>query len=521
MKNKNILNKKVLLIILDGFGINKNYKGNAITKANMPFYSSLLKKYPNTKLGASEEFVGLPHNQIGTSEVGHSTIGAGRVLVSEISHINNMIKSGDFKNNKILINNFKKIKDKNTLHLVGLVSDGGVHSHIDHLFYLLDIIKEYKNIKKVYIHVFSDGRDTKPQSAIKYIRQLQTKLNEIKIAEIASISGRYYAMDRDNNWDRLKKVYNILVYNKGNYSESITNYVINSYNKGITDEFFEPTYFIKNCNIKQKDTVLFFNFRSDRAREFTKAFCTKYFSKFKTEKLNINFITFTQYDSKIKNVKVLFPPEKKLPGLGQIISKLGYKQLRIAESEKYAHVTYFFNIGQEKPNKNENRILISSPSVATYDLKPEMSAKIITKELISTFNKNYILTVLNFANPDMVGHTGNIKATISALETIDKCLSIIFSKIDLNITNVIITADHGNCDEMIFEDNTTSTSHSLNKVPFILINNNYNNNNNIIELKKDANLSIANIAPTILDLLELDIPSYMCESLIKKEDKLK
>ncbi len=505
------LNKKILLIILDGFGVNKKYKGNAISKAKMLFYDTLLKNNPHIKLGASEEYVGLPSKQIGTSEVGHSTIGAGRVLLSEIKRINNSIKSGEFKNNSVLIKNLKNIKNKNTLHLVGLVSDGGVHSHINHLFYLLDVIKSYKNIKQVYIHVFSDGRDTRPKSAIKYVRRLQKKLNDIGLGEIASISGRYYGMDRDNNWDRLKRYYDLLVYNKGDYSESITNYIKNSYQEGINDEFFIPTYFIKNSFIKNKDTILFFNFRSDRARQFTSAFCSKHFSKFETKKLNINFITFTQYDSKIKNVKVLFPPKEQLPGLGQIISKLGYKQLRIAESEKYAHVTYFFNIGKEKPNKNEDRILIPSPSVATYDLKPEMSAKIITKELLSTFNKDYILTVLNFANPDMVGHTGNIKATVSALETVDKCLKIIFSNFDLEKATVIITADHGNCDEMLFEDDCISTSHSLSKVPFILI-----SNDKYELIKPNSNLSIANIAPTILDVLDIDIPNYMSESLIKK-----
>jgi 2,3-bisphosphoglycerate-independent phosphoglycerate mutase len=509
MKTKKI-NKKLLLIILDGFGINKRYKGNAITKAKIPFYRSLLKKYPSTKLGASEHYVGLPDKQLGSSEVGHSTIGAGRILTSDILRLNKAIKDKSFYNHKILNKSLSKIKKNNALHLVGLVSDGGVHSHIDHLFALLDVVKKH-NIKNTYIHVITDGRDVDPKSANKYILQLQKKLNEIGVGEIATISGRYFAMDRDNHWGRQRKVYDLLVNNKGNYSTSISKFIKDSYKKGIYDEFLEPTKFIKDLNIKNKDTIIFFNFRSDRAREFTRMFCDSKFDKFPTNNLKVNFITFCEYDSKIRKVQVLYPPLKQKPGLGQIISAYKLKQLRVAETEKFAHVTYFFNLGQEKPNKKEDRILLHSPSVATYDQKPEMSAKAITKGLLETLDKDYAFTLLNFANPDMVGHSGNIKATIKALEYLDKCLNIILKKVDLNKTNIIITSDHGNCDEMIDKRGNISTSHSLNKVPFILV------SKKKYKLSKDKENSLANIAPTILDLLDLDTPEYMLDSLILKK----
>ncbi len=500
-------NKKVMMIILDGFGVNKNYKGNAVYKAKMPFYDSLKKENFYLTLGASEEYVGLPKKQLGSSEIGHTTMGAGRIVLSEIVRINNAIKDGSFYENQLLNKKLKKIK--RNLHLIGLVSDGGVHSHINHLFALLDVIKRYSNITNVYLHVITDGRDVSPTSSEKYIKLLEKKLNEQNIGQIASISGRYYGMDRDNNWDRQKKVYDMLVYGTAPFSKNIYEYIKESYKKGITDEFLEPALFIKDSPIKEKDAVIFFNFRSDRAREFVKMFVDKRFDKFKTKRLNVEFITLTEYDKKLKNVTVLYPPQKQLPGLGQIISKAKYKQLRIAETEKYAHVTYFFNLGQEHPNKKENRILVPSPSVSTYDQKPEMSAKIITQKVIETVNQDYLFTLINFANPDMVGHTGNIDAVVKSLEVIDNCLKIIFSKIDLNKTDVIITADHGNCDEMITEENKMSTSHSLNKVPFILIS---KENYQKTDVKEPT---LANIAPTILKLLSFNIPEYMEKPLIK------
>lgn len=501
-------NKKVILLVLDGVGINKAYSGNAVSLANMPTFDLLKKANPYTKLGASEKFVGLPEGQMGSSEVGHSTFGAGRIMDSEIVRINKEIKSGNFAKNKVLTKELKKIKGAQRLHLVGLLSDGGIHSHKDHFYALLDIIKKYNNISQIYLHLFTDGRDTDPKSGQYFLEELLKQKN--KKMSIASISGRYYGMDRDNHWDRLKKVYDLLVYGKGSISkDDPIDFIENSYNSGITDEFLEPTLFDTSGIIKDKDTILFFNFRSDRARQFTKMFVDKRFDVFNTKKINVNFVTLTEYDSKIKNLKVMYPPEKQQPGLGQIISKLGYKQLRLAETEKFAHVTYFFNLGQEKPNKKEDRILVPSPGVLTYDQKPEMSVKIITQKLVENINKDYKFILVNFANGDMVGHTGNIKAAIKALETIDQCLSLILKKIDIDNTTLIITADHGNCDVMLNKDGSVNTAHSLNKVPFIIISKEKYN------LKLDKEYSIANIAPTILKILDLKVPNYMEDDLLE------
>ncbi len=502
--------EKVLLLILDGVGVNEDYSGNAISIAKTKTLDSLIKKYPYTELGASENFVGLDKNQLGGSEVGHLTIGAGKHINSDLVRINKSIKDKSFYKNKMLLQALSKVKKNNSLHLIGLLSDGGIHSHIKHLFGILDVVK-IKKIKKVYIHVFSDGRDVPPKSIIKYLTQLKEYIfykNLQETVDIASISGRYYGMDRDNKWDRLEKVYDLLVKGKGNIEDSKGVFIKKSYKKRITDEYLEPTLFIKEGTIKNNDTVIYYNFRSDRARTFTRIFTDPKFKFFKTKKININFYTLTQYDSLLKKTKVIFNPLKTIDGLGQIISKKGYKQLRAAESEKYAHVTYFFNQGQEFPNKNEDRILVPSPKIKTYDEKPEMSVIELTKKIIPKLKKDYKLTVVNFANGDMVGHTGNISATIKGIEAMDKCISDILKNIDKN-TTVIITADHGNCDQMIFPDKTISTSHSLNKVPFILVSKKYN-------LKNIKNPSLANIAPTILDILDIKKPKEMFPSLLKK-----
>ena len=504
MKNKN----KVVLLVLDGVGINRAYSGNAVSIAEMNTLENLKKKYPYTKLGASEKFVGLPEGQMGSSEVGHSTFGAGRIIDSEIIRINKAIKSGAFAKNKVLVKNLKKIKGNQSLHLVGLLSDGGVHSHKDQLYSILNILKKYENISQIYLHLFTDGRDTDPHSAKGFLEELLSK--KTKKASIASISGRYYGMDRDNHWDRLKKVYDLLVYGKGSISkDDPIDFIEKSYEKKITDEFLEPTLFDTSSLIKNNDTILFFNFRSDRARMFARMFVDKKFDVFNTKKINVNFITLTEYDSKLKSLKVMFPPEKQKPGLGQIISKLGYRQLRLAETEKFAHVTYFFNLGQERPNKKESRILVPSPGVLTYDLKPEMSVKIITQKLIENINKDFKFILVNFANGDMVGHTGNLKAAVKALKTIDQCLALILRKIDLNTTTLIITADHGNCDMMINKDGSINTSHTLNKVPFIIL------SKEKYSLKMDKEYSIANIAPTILKILKLRVPTYMEKDLLE------
>lgn len=500
---------KVLFLILDGVGANKAYPGNATSLANMQCYNRLQKEYPNIKLGASEAFVGLPKGQMGSSEIGHFTFGAGRIIDSDIVRIDKAIENKEFIKNKILNTELSKIKSSQALHIAGLLSDGGIHSSITHLFALLDVVSNYDNISQIYLHIFTDGRDTSPNSSAKYITKLQNKIKFYPKIQIASVCGRYFGMDRDNRWDRQKKVYNLIVNGIGNREQDVLEFIDNSYKQGITDEFLTPTLFNEQGLIKDKDSLIFFNFRSDRAREFTRMFVDKSFDNFLTNKINVNFITFTEYDSKFRNVKVLFPTQLQKPGIGEILSKKGYKQLRLAETEKYAHVTYFFNLGNEKPLKKEHRILVPSPGVSTYDLKPEMSAKIITTKLLENLNKDYGLTVVNFANGDMVGHTGNIKAATKAMEVIDQCLEIIFKKVNLEDTTVIVTADHGNCEEMILPSGKISTRHSLNKVPFILISNTNQ------KLKTDKEYSIANIAPTILKLLGEKAPSHMLEDLLE------
>jgi 2,3-bisphosphoglycerate-independent phosphoglycerate mutase len=505
-ENKN----KVFLLILDGVGVNKEYLGNAPFLAKTKTLDNLVSKYPYLELGASEEHVGLLKGQLGGSEVGHLTIGAGKIINSDLMRIHNAIKDKSFFKNKTLNSAFK-IKKGNNLHLIGLLSDGGIHSHINHLFALLDFVKQ-KKLNKVYIHVFSDGRDVSPKSLLTYISKLKEYIYKKKlehIAEVASISGRYFGMDRDNKWDRLKKVYDLLIEGKGNLEDSKAVFIKKSYKKGITDEFLEPTLFLKDGLIKKNDTIIYFNFRSDRAREFTRLFVDNKFKEFKIKRQKVNFYTLTQFDSKFKDAKVIFTPLKVKDGLGQIISKKGYKQLRAAETEKFAHVTYFFNQGQEHPNKGEDRILVPSPKVATYDLKPEMSLPTLVKKIIPTLKKNYKLYVANFANGDMVGHTGNISATVKALEAVDLAIEKIVKNLDEN-TTLIITADHGNCDEMFFKDKSISTSHSLSKVPFILVSNKFCLNSKI------KNPTLANIAPTILDVLDMPIVKDMEPSLLEK-----
>ncbi len=503
--------EKVLLLILDGVGINKEYSGNAAFLAKTKTLDTLIQKYPYMELGASEEYVGLSKGQIGGSEIGHLTIGAGKIISSDLMRINKAIKDKSFFKNRTLQKAFSKVKKDNALHLIGLLSDGGIHSHINHLFSLLDMVKE-KKLKKVYIHVLGDGRDTPPRTLLNYISKLKEQITRkqlLDVVEIASISGRFYAMDRDHKWERIEKAYSLMVEGKGNIDDSKAVFIKKSYKKGVTDEFLEPTLFLKEGIIKNKDTVIFYNFRSDRARALTSAFVNKTFTSFKRKKVDVNFFTFTEYDKSFKNVDVIFPPLKPATGLGQIVSKLGYKQLRAAETEKYAHVTYFFNQGQETPNKNEDRILVPSPKVRTYDQKPEMSLLDLMKKILPAIKKDYKLMVINFANGDMVGHTGNINAAVSSIETMDKAISDILKTVDKN-TTVIVTADHGNCDEMMYPDKSISTAHSLSKVPFILVSEKHSLKKNI------KNPSLANIAPTILDILNEKIPRDMHPSLLKK-----
>ena len=509
-------NRQYLLMIMDGVGLNDEEKGNAFKLANTPNIDRLIMKYPNTYIQTSGMAVGLPEGQMGNSEVGHTNIGAGRIVYQELTRITKEIQDGDFYNNEELKKAMKNVKDHNSsLHLLGLVSDGGVHAHIDHLFALLEMAKR-EGIENVYVHALLDGRDTPPTSAVEYIKKLEEKMKEIGVGKIATLSGRYYAMDRDNRWERVKLAYDAIAYGKGEEFKIAQKAIETSYESQEFDEFVKPVVITDSedkplATVGDNDSVIYFNFRPDRARELTKAFMLPNFDGFETKKINnLVFVTMTQYDETIKNVLVAYKPQVLVNTFGEYISKKGYTQLRIAETEKYAHVTFFFNGGKEEPYPGEKRILISSPKVATYDLKPEMSAMEVTDRLIEELDKDYLdLVVLNFANGDMVGHTGVYEAAIKAVEFMDKCLKRIYNKITEIDGTLIVTADHGNCDVMINKDGTPCTTHTTNRVPFIVTNKN-------IKLKEGK---LADIAPTILSLLNLPIPSqFSGESLIVGED---
>ncbi len=497
--------EKIILTILDGYGLRDENHGNAVNQANNSFFNQLWKNYPHTTLKASGEEVGLPNGQMGNSEVGHMNIGAGRIVYQPLELINKSIKDKSFfKNEKILqvMNHTKKNNSK--LHIMGLISDGGVHSHINHLLALLDMCKQ-NEIKKLYLHLFTDGRDTSPTSAYSYILPIEEKLNEIKIGKIATISGRYYAMDRDNNYDRLKKAYDVIVNGKEETQSSIKQYITESYQKEITDEFLLPTLFDQEGVISENDGIIAFNYRKDRLRELFTALTNPRFKEMEVTKFeNLKVVTMLPVVESVIAPHAFDDPVL-TNILGEYIEKKGLSQLRIAETEKFAHVTFFFDGGKERDYQNEKKILIPSPKVATYDLKPEMSAIEITENLLKEM-QNYDLTILNFANGDMLGHTGVLEAAIKGVEVVDQCLERIYKRAkELNIT-MIVTADHGNCEEMLDDKNHIVTSHTTNTVPFIVT-------------KENLNLApgkLADIAPTILDLLNLEIPKEMTgTSLIK------
>ncbi len=516
-------NTPVLLMILDGFGIRKTIKGNAIKLAEMPFYDSLVKNYPHSKLYASGRYVGLPRGQIGNSEVGHMTIGSGRIIDTDLVHINREISSGRFFKNKILLNAMQKVKkNHSTLHLLGLTSDGGVHSHINHLFALLKMAKKQK-LDKVYIHCFLDGRDVPPKSAKKYIIKIRNFCKSNKIGSIASIIGRFYAMDRDNRWNREHKAYDLIVNGNGRKFLNHPIKAINhAYHEGETDEFVKPILINNHGKVKENDSIIFFNFRSDRAREISKAFTIGIFKGFeRKKKLKLNFICLTMYDRHL-NLPVVFTPRVPINTLGEVVSKAGIAQLRTAETEKYPHVTFFFNGGIETPSKKEDRLVINSPKVLTYDLKPEMAAQEVTNKLIKALKKEkYKFIVLNFANPDMVGHSGSIKATIKALEKVDILVKEVVTEIQSQDGTVLLIADHGNCEKMSENNGTPYTAHTTNLVPCILIDEKARfkkrsqSRNNSAYIK---NGSLKDVAPTILELLHLKKPIEMTgKSLIKKK----
>jgi len=502
--------KTTVLMILDGFGINERTDGNAIKLAKTPVIDGLMKKYPFVKGYASGLDVGLPEGQMGNSEVGHLNIGAGRIVYQELTRITKSIDDGSFFKNAELLkaaDNCKK--NASALHIFGLLSPGGVHSHSDHLYALLKFAKE-NGLEKVYVHAFMDGRDTPPDSGKGYMANLEAKMREIGIGKVASVSGRYYAMDRDNRWDRVEKAYDAITMGIGQRFKSADEGIAKSYENGVTDEFIVPFVVEDESGraetVNNGDSVIFFNFRPDRARQITRAFCDDDFAGFERKKRaeNIVYVCFTEYDKTIKNKLVAFKPQTLENTLGEYIADKGKKQLRLAETEKYAHVTFFFNGGVETPNKNEDRILIPSPKVATYDLKPEMSAYEVTEKLIENINaKKYDLIVVNYANSDMVGHTGKLDAAIKAVETLDKCIGEVMKAIISTGASMFICADHGNSDQMIdYNTGAPFTAHTTNPVPFILVN--YTDG---IGLRQGGRL--ADIAPTLLQMMDIPIPEEM------------
>ena len=499
-------------MILDGWGISKNPSVSAIDKAKTPFIDSLYSKYPSAELSTFGQSVGLPDGQMGNSEVGHINLGAGRVVYQDLARINLDIKENKFKDKAVLKNTLESVKQTNAkLHLIGLVSDGGVHSHINHLEEILSVSKEM-NIKNIFVHAFTDGRDVDPKSGIKLIKRLNKKISECG-ASLSSLIGRYYAMDRDNRWERTKKSYDLLVNGSGKKSINIINSIKESYETGVTDEFIKPVILVDENNkpkglIKENDYVIFFNFRTDRGRQLTKVLTQEDIQEFELNKMNLNFVTLTNYDQSFKNIKVIYEKDNLVDTLGEVLAKNKKKQIRIAETEKYPHVTFFFNGGREKPFENEMRILCPSPKVATYDLKPEMSANEITESIIKEIDdESADFICLNFANPDMVGHTGNINAAIKACETVDNCASKIIELALKKKYSTLVIADHGNCDVMINPDGSPNTAHTTNMVPIILVDN---------DIKKISDGVLGDLAPTILELMKIKKPNLMtCESLLK------
>lgn len=510
------MNKKLtMLMILDGFGINDNEKGNAVKLANTPNIDRLMKTCPTTEVYTSGLNVGLPDGQMGNSEVGHTNIGAGRIVYQELTRITKSIEDGDFFSIPEFVEAIENCKKNNSkLHIMGLLSDGGVHSHIRHLFALLELAKR-RDFEDVYVHCFLDGRDTPPASAEGYIMQLEEKMKEKEVGRIASISGRFYAMDRDKRWQRVKKTYDALVNGTGEKATSAVTAIESSYQKEIFDEFVEPTVIVNGeapiATIEKNDSVIFFNFRPDRAREITRTLVDKEFNEFETKDLNLYFVCMTPYDETMPNVKVAFKKEPLKNTFGEYISNNGLTQLRIAETEKYAHVTFFFNGGEEKQYKGEDRILVPSPKVETYDLKPEMSAIEVTDKVVEAIkSEKYDSIILNYANPDMVGHTGNLEASIKAIETIDNCVGRVIEEINKVNGICLITADHGNSEQMIdYKTGEPHTAHTTNPVPLILVG---------MEGVTIKTGKLADLAPTMLDIMGLKKPDEMTgESIIVKK----
>ncbi len=507
------MNRNVLLIILDGWGIAPASESNAISLSNLPNYNLYWKKYPHIELAASGIAVGLPEGQIGNSEVGHSNIGAGRVILEDLPRINRAIDNKSFFKNKALVDACEYAKrTKNSLHLIGLVSPGGVHSHQNHLYALLELAKKV-GVESVFIHVITDGRDVDPKSALRYVVQLESKIKRIGVGEIATVCGRYYMMDRDNRWNRVEKAYGMLVMGEAKEAPSAKIAINDSYKKNITDEFIEPVIIKKEGLIKDKDAVIFFNIRSDRPREITKALIQKKFDSFVRRKIfdNLYFVSMTEYEKDLPVKAVAFEPQIIKNCLAEVLSNNGLTQLHIAETEKYAHVTFFFNGGSEKPFPHEKRVLVPSPKVATYDLAPEMNAKGVCEGILNNIGR-YNFIVANFANADMVGHTGNVEAVVRSCEKVDECLGKIVKMAEKFNYETLIIADHGNAEKMKTDDGEPHTAHTTNKVPFIYIGNRY-------KIKEVIEPKLGNVAPTILELMSVKKPKEMTESSIL--DKIK
>ena len=510
-------------MILDGFGLNERSEGNAVAQANTPVIDSLMRDYPFVKGYASGLAVGLPDGQMGNSEVGHLNMGAGRIVYQELTRITKEIEDGEFFHNKALLDGIANVKEHHSdLHLYGLLSDGGVHSHNTHLYGLLELAKR-EGVENVYVHCFLDGRDTAPTSGKGFIEELEAKMKEIGVGKIATISGRYYVMDRDNRWDRVEKAYNVMTKGEGETAESAVEAMEASYAKDVTDEFFVPTAITENgspvATIKDNDTVIFFNFRPDRAREITRAFCMDEFDGFdRGARKKVTYICFTEYDVTIPNKEVAFQKVELKNTFGEYLAAHGKTQARIAETEKYAHVTFFFNGGVEEPNPGEDRILVKSPKVATYDLQPQMSAPEVCDKLCEAIrSEKYDVIIINFANPDMVGHTGILEAAVKAVETVDSCVGRAVEALKEVDGQMFLCADHGNAEQLVdYETGAPFTAHTTNPVPFILI-----NADPAYTLKEGG--CLADIIPTLIELMGMEQPAEMTGKslLITKKNQMR
>jgi 2,3-bisphosphoglycerate-independent phosphoglycerate mutase len=499
------MKKRAILIIMDGWGLGKVKSSDAIQNADVPFVSSLYSKYPNSTLTTCGEAVGLPDGQMGNSEVGHLNLGAGRIVYQELQRINVAIREGEFQKNAQLLSAINYARENNkSLHLIGLVSDGGVHAHINHVKAIADVCKE-KGVSNLFVHAFTDGRDTDPKSGLGFLKDLQQHLDKTT-GVIATVCGRYYAMDRDKRWERVKLAYDCLVNGIGEPASDVLKAVESSYTNGVTDEFIKPIIKtgINNeaSKIKEGDVVICFNFRTDRCREITQVLTQVDMPEYGMKKLNLHYTTMTEYDKTFKNVNIIFSNDNLNNTIGEVLAANNRTQIRIAETEKYPHVSFFFSGGREQPFEGEKRIMIPSPKVATYDLQPEMSAYAVTEAIVPEIeNKTADFICLNFANADMVGHTGVWEAVIKAVETVDKCVERVVTAALANGYTVFLTADHGNADYMINEDGTPNTAHSLNPVPFFIIDKEWRG-----KIKPGK---LGDVAPTILTLMDLPIPAEM------------